>query len=134
MTAEEGKHRVAALLGTYFDIDPNDRFWVIGFDTVRVVVDVTADRGAPLVRMGALLIEGVAKSPALLEALNEINSDLGAGRVYWAPDGSISIEETLFAETIEGPTLMTFLSLVGRSGDTYANQLYRTFGGSVASA
>ena len=128
-TVEECRRDVARLLGEFYELDAAARYWVFSFDKTQVAVDIEGAYGAPLVRIGALVARDVPKTAALLEALNAINADLGFARVYWGEDRTISIVETLLAETVATESLMTFLSLVGGTADRYSAQLPRQFGG-----
>lgn len=137
------------LLKQIFDVDTlpvRDGRWVLqlggafdGIGGATVYVRVRAPRDAPrgaFAHAWAMIVspvlQAVQKTPALLDALNELNAQLRLGRIYWS-NGTVYAETGLFATTIEALELEASLDVIAQVSHVYGTQLKRTFGGIVPS-
>lgn len=110
-----------------------------GIGGATVFVRVRAPRDAPegaFAHAWAMIVspvlQAVQKTPALLDALNELNAQLRLGRVYWA-NGTVFAETGLLATTIEALELEASLDVIAQVSHVYGTQLKRAFGGIIPS-
>jgi len=85
----------------------------------------------PVVQVFSVAVEGVDKSPELLDALNEINTELRFARAMWIR-GQILIESDHLGETLEAQDFANACNIVARATDEYAPRLAVSFGGTTA--
>jgi hypothetical protein len=107
--------------------DAEGRRW-FAYGSATLIVSVAPGFGAPFVSVVAPLLRDVAKTSALLEAINELNESAGIGCAYWA-DGVVVVKEKLVAETVTVEKLMPMIFVIGRVADSLDDVLRERFGG-----
>jgi len=85
----------------------------------------------PVVQVFSIAVAGVEKSPELLDALNEINTELRFARAMWIRN-QILIESDHLGETLEAQDFVNACNIVAGATDEYAPRLAASFGGKTA--
>jgi Putative bacterial sensory transduction regulator len=88
------------------------------------------DRDPALVRVFSVFLRGVEKSPALFEALNQINADVVSARVFWAGGDVYAVTE-IVAETMDPDELKHACWAVGSLAAWADTDLQSRFGGQL---
>jgi len=89
------------------------------------------DREPPLVQVFAYVLRDVAKSEALLDALNEINQQIVTARVFWYNDNVVAAAETP-AESVDVEELTHLCWAIGSLAAWADTDLQRQYGGRMA--
>jgi hypothetical protein len=79
------------------------------------------------------VLRDVAKTPALLERLNEINASSFTARAFWAGD-QVLVAVDLLADALDPEEVRNAFDLVSAFADRYDGELKATFGGQTAFA
>ena len=96
-----------------------------------VVFVRTVDGTPPMVRIFSPILRDIAGSPGLLEALNQINSTMPLGRVFWT--GQTVIAATEVPALGITPDQVAFACLqLGGFADRLDDELHDRFGGTTA--
>jgi len=88
------------------------------------------DEEPPTLQVFSPLLQGVQKSPELLERLNEINGSVRFARLFWAAD-KVVVAAELDAETLDKEEIRTAVDVVSGVADDLDDQLRTDFGGTV---
>jgi hypothetical protein len=88
------------------------------------------DRDPVMVQLFAPLVRNVKKSAKLLEAINQINSEIIGARVFWHDD-DVMVATEMLAETLDPAELSGQCGNIGSIADNYDNKLQEEFGGEV---
>ena len=100
--------------------------------SAEVMVTFIEDQ-QPLVAVLSMLLRDVKKSPALLEALNETNSEWPFAKVYWREDGVV-LRLDLLAQSLDQSQLRMACDLVSDLADHLDTTLKKRFHGDLAYA
>ena len=82
----------------------------------------------PMVQVYSTLLYEVAKSPELLDRLNEINAEAMFARAFWTGD-SVVVATELVADSIDREQIENACGVVGSIADHYDDELGAAFGG-----
>jgi len=85
----------------------------------------------PVVSVLSMLLRGVKKSPKLLEALNEANSDWPFAKVYWRDD-CVVLRFDLLARSLDDSQMRMACDLVADLADELDTTLKKKFSGALA--
>ena len=85
----------------------------------------------PVVSVLSMLLRGVKKTPKLLEALNEANSDCPFAKVYWRDEGVV-LRLDLLAESLDDSQMRMACDLVSNLADELDTSLKKKFHGGMA--
>ena len=77
------------------------------------------------------VLREVAKTPALLERLNEINASTFTARAFWAAD-QVLVAVDLLADALDPEEVRNAFDVVSAFADRYDGDLRATFGGQTA--
>ena len=88
------------------------------------------DMDPVMVRLFAPLVRNVKKSAKLLEAINQINTEIIGARVFW-DDDDVTVATEMPAETLDPAEMSGQCVNIGNIADTYDNKLQEEFGGEV---
>jgi hypothetical protein len=87
-------------------------------------------------RVYAVVVDGVQKSPELLEYLNEVNSSIWSSRLFWistsedGATGDVIAADEIPAEEMQKDELRHVLWAVGTLADGQDDEIVSRFGGS----
>jgi len=81
-----------------------------------------------LVKAVACAVLGVKKSAKLLDEINAINQRCRSAHVYW-DNGTVLVEQSLFAETVDRASLSHAGQSVGHIADDIGQMIVAVFGG-----
>ena len=84
----------------------------------------------PLVRIFSPLVRKVAKTPELLDLINEINCKNVLATVQWIDDDVLATHE-LLAESLDKATLDYACNNMGNLADAWDTQVKEKFGGEL---
>lgn len=132
--SESIEGRLTRLLRDYLETDEvlTDEAGLVPIRYGSAVVFVGLVEGdPPLVHLRSPVLRQVPCSAALLAALNEINSQLGFGRMFWEGD-AVFATENLVAHTIDLPELRAACDTLVVFADRHDDLLAARFGGSLA--
>jgi hypothetical protein len=91
----------------------------------------TLDGTPPMVQVFSPILNGIDRSPALIDALNEVNSRIHLGRVFWT--GRAVVVATEVSAVRINPDHVAFACLqLGSLADRLDDELRRHFGGTMA--
>jgi len=81
-----------------------------------------------MVTVFSRVVSGVAKDPALLDCLNDINAKINFGRIFW-DNNTVYIQQCLVGNTLDREELQTAMGVVGKWADDLDEPLAERFGG-----
>jgi len=70
------------------------------WEGVLLYLRLIEDEDPPLVRVSCPILLGVARTPALLEAINGVNAGIRFGRMYWLDD-QVVVSTEMVAATLD---------------------------------
>jgi len=82
------------------------------------------------VRVWSFMARDVPEADGLYRHLNEVNSSISYGRVYYE-DGDVIVSSELLAENLEPRELQNACECIGGISDAYDDDLVAKFGGRV---
>jgi hypothetical protein len=82
----------------------------------------------PVVKVFSVMLRNVPMSNKLLQRLNEINSGIRFGRMFWAKRVVVVASE-LVAETLDAKELDNACVMIGTLADHFDTELEKEFGG-----
>ena len=91
----------------------------------------TLDGTPPMVQVYSPILGGLDRSPALLDALNEVNARIHLGRVFWTGHAIIVATE-VSAVGINADHIAFACLLLGSLADRLDDELRQRFGGTMA--
>jgi hypothetical protein len=94
------------------------------------VMCVTVAPEPLIVRVYAVLIKNIVRSPELYETLNHINATLQIGRMF-EKDGLIILESSIFPYALNEQSLLNVVMQVQFLADQYDDRLHVSFGGEL---
>ncbi len=94
------------------------------------VMCVTVAPEPLIVRIYAVLIKNIVRSPELYETLNHINATLQIGRMF-EKDGLIILESSIFPYALNEQSLFNVVMQVQFLADQYDDRLHASFGGEL---
>jgi Putative bacterial sensory transduction regulator len=123
------QHRTHGLLKEILgSVDPpNEGGWVFSYGTISLGVSVVGEGEDANVAVFTRVLSNVEKHPELLDCLNDINTDMAFGQIFWS-NGSVYIQRHLNGRTIDREELQTALQEVGHWGDSLDEPLAERFG------
>lgn len=106
--------------------------WPLRWGSAGYVVRLVQAPGLPpVVQIFSPVLGGVGMSPAILEVINAINSQISFGRVAWVNNVVVASTE-LVAETVDLLELQISCGAIAFIADSYDNALQRQFGGVIS--
>lgn len=108
----------------------DDQVMVLRAGSSRVVIRMQADEPVRL-QVFSPVLQGVDKSPALLERLNDIDAGLAFAKIFWV-DGDVLIALELLADGLEKENIMGAINTIASSADALDDELRKEFGGETA--
>jgi hypothetical protein len=103
----------------------------VGSTAVNVRLMQTREDSEPLLQVFAPILHGVAKSPELLEKLNEMNANFTSARTFWVND-QVLIAMEIPADTLDKQQVGYACSLISFAADYWDDVLKGQFGGEIA--
>jgi hypothetical protein len=101
-----------------------------GSTAVNVRLMQTGEEGEPLLQVFAPILHGIARTPELLEKLNEMNTNFTSARVFWVND-QVLIAMELQAETLDKQQVGYACGLISFAADHWDDVLKQQFGGEI---
>jgi T3SS (YopN, CesT) and YbjN peptide-binding chaperone 1 len=127
---------VEKAVGEYLGIEPG-KLIVNDDGTIPVTVGSAAyyirlvDGDPAVLQVYSIMLEEMAKSPELFEALNGINRELYFAKLFWLDDQRIIAATEIVAETADKEEISNACNAIAWTADHYDTELHTKFGGKM---
>ena len=128
--SEEVQRRIVEMLtasGYPFKVEDGRCRVERGSSAVFIAAHQWQDRYT-IVEMVSPVLNGVARTPELLETLNGLNEKLYFGKAYWRND-EVWLAHNLLGDRLDSEELIASVGMMAVSADHLDDELKRRFGG-----